>query len=298
MSAAEASVSGAQTTGYFYWRSQGGVMTTTLALNWEKIRARLPMTTLRHELTHMMIVQVARPTSDDSIPAWINEGSARLEEFNISGTTYWQNENRYSAASMVAVRNYFTVADLALQSAWRARTGDAGVYQYYEASQIVRLLRDDVGTAGVTRILDLMGQGQTFDAAFTTVAGRSVAVWSATIATRIQAISATYPGLVTAPDEPGNAAGLSYVLYGFQPNSTVNFDVTGQTSGFSNSVKTRTVDAYGAYAGYLGSGWPADTYAITATGLTPPSSTTPGTTVTIRVTAVRAASVAGLSLVP
>ena len=297
LSASEAAVSGSQTTGYFHWQKVSGTVTTTLALNWEKVKTEQPATTLRHELVHMMIVQIANPTNNDSIPAWINEGSARLEEFTIAGTSYWRNQNRYSAASMVAVRDYFTVAGLTSQDTWNARTGDPAIYQYYEASQIAQLARDDVGTAGVTRIFELMGQGQTFDAAFVTVVGSAVGTWSSTVPSRLQAISATYPGLVTATDEPGGS-GLSYVLFGFQPSSTVEFDVRGQTSGFQNTVKSRTVDAYGVFSGYLGSSWPADTYTITATGLTPPSSTSPGTSVTVRVTAVKAASVTELSPLP
>ncbi|MBI2323929.1 MAG: Ig-like domain-containing protein [Chloroflexi bacterium] len=295
--ASEAAISGAQTSGTFRWRNRSGVLTTTLALNWEKVSAQQPKTTLRHELAHMMIVQIAKPATQDSIPAWINEGSARLEEFTIAGTAHWRNENRYSAASMVAVRNSFAFSDLISQDTWNARTGDPGIHQYYQASQMAQLVRDDVGTAGVTRILELMGQGQTFDAAFAAVVGRTAATWSATMAARLQAISATYPGLATAPDVPGGS-GLSYTLYGFQPSSTVTFDVRGQTSEVQNTVKTRTVNAYGVGSGYLGSSWPADTYALTATGLTPPSSTAPGTTVTVRVTAVKAASVADLSVLP
>ncbi|HEX9437538.1 MAG TPA: Ig-like domain-containing protein [Candidatus Limnocylindria bacterium] len=297
LSATEAAIAGGQTTGYFSWRMSGGVITTTLALNWEKVKTEKPATTLRHELTHMMIVQIARPTSNDSIPAWINEGSARLEEFTIAGTQYWKNDNRYSAASMVAVRSSFTVAELTSQDTWNARTGDPGIYQYYEASQVAQLLRDDVGTTNVTRIFDLMGSGQTFETAFATVVAKTVTTWSATVASRLQAISATYPGIATAPDEPGGP-GSSYVLYGFQANSTVTFDVRGQTSGFTNTTKSRTVDAYGVSSGYLGPSWPPDTYVLTATGLTPPSSATPGTTVTVRVTSVKAASVTELSPLP
>ncbi len=297
LSATEAAVSGAQTSGFTRWSSVGGVVTTKLALNWQRVQTEKPMTTARHELTHMMIDQIVKPTSSSAIPAWINEGSARLEEFTIAGTGHWKNQNRYGAASMVAVRSYFTLADLTSQTTWNARTGDQGIYQYYEASQIVQLLRNDVGVAGVVRIFDLMGQGQVFDAAFQSVTGRTSAAFGADIASRLQAISAVYPYLVTSTDEPGGT-GLSYVLYGFQPVSTVTFDIKSQNTGYQNTNKTRTVDAYGVSTGYLGTTWPADTYTFTATGLTPPSSSTPGISVTFTVTAVKTASFVDPALVP
>jgi hypothetical protein len=295
LSAAEAAVSGGQTSGFFRWTSSGGVVTTKLALNWQRVQTEQPLTTPRHELTHMMITQIAKPASSASIPAWINEGSARAEEFTVAGTQYSKNENRYGAASMVAVRNSFTLADLTSQDTWNARTGDAGVYQYDEASQIVQQLRDDVGVAGEVRIFDLMGQGQAFDPAFQAVTGKATATFAASVPARLQAISAVYPYLVTSADEPGGP-GLSYVLYGFQPSSTVTVDIHGQSSGFENTTKTRTVNGYGVSVGYLDSTWPADTYVFTVTGPAPPSSTTPGASVTFTVSAVKAASI--FSLVP
>ena len=295
MSAEEAAVAGAQTSGVFRWQTGPSGTTTRVGLNWERIKAERPVTTIRHELAHMMIQQVTQETEAKPVPAWINEGSAVLEEFTISGTEYLRMRNRYTAASMVAARNYFTVADLTSQDTWNARTGAAATAQYYEASQITQLLRDDIGTAGVIRIFDLMGQGQQFDAAFLAVSGKTVATFSSTVPSRLQALSQVYPYIATAPDEPGGP-GLSYLLYGFAPSSTVNLDIVGAASGFQNTTKSWTVDAYGVRFIYFGPDWPADSYRMTATGLTPPSSTQPNTTVTVQITAVKSASVEGLTL--
>lgn len=296
LSATEAAISGPQTSGFFRWTSANGVVTTELALNWQKVGVQRPITTPRHELTHMMITQIAKPIDSTSIPAWINEGSARLEEFTIAGTAHLQNEDRYGAASMVAARNYFQLADLTDQSTWNARTGDPGVYQYYEASQVVRLLRGDVGTAGVVRIFDLMGQGQTFDAAFQAVTGVATATFAGGVPARLQAISPSYPSLVTSADTDVGA-GLSYFLYGFQPGSSLTVNIQG--AGYSNTDPGRTANAYGFVpTGYLGTDWPVATYTFTVTGLTPPSSTTPGVSVTFTVTAAKTSSISGLSILP
>ncbi|MDE3193677.1 MAG: hypothetical protein KGN00_08325 [Chloroflexota bacterium] len=289
VSATQAAITGQQTSGFFQWTSTNGAVATKLALNWQRVGAQTPMTTSRHELTHMMITQIAKPSASISIPAWINEGSARLEEFTVAGTTHWQNENRYGAASMVAARNYFALVDLTDQTTWNARTGDPAVYQYYEASQMVQLLRSDVGTAGVTRIFDLMGQGQAFDAAFQTVTGQTTATFAASVPARLQAISAVYPYVVTSNDTDAGA-GLSYFLYGFQPNSSLTVNI--QSGQYSNTNPARTANAYGfVLTSYLGANWPTGTYSFTVTGITPPSSTTPGVSVTFTVTAAKTSSV-------
>lgn len=267
----------------------GVLVGTKVALDWQKVRAERPFTTLRHELTHLMIAQIAKPGAE--IPAWINEGSARLEEFTITGTQELSTSSRYEAASMVAVGNYFSVPDLASQETWRSRQGFSALYEYSEAAQIVQLLRDDVGIAGEVRIFDLMGQGRTFDAAFQTVTGKTLAAFSSTIATRLRALSASYPYLATADTPDG---GLIYILYGFQPSSTVTLDIVdpGQEEmwrllravGVKNAAPNYSVNAYGVSEAVVQAS--RGTYTFTATGLGPPSSTQPSTSVTFTVHAV------------
>ena len=291
MPADDATQAGANTAGVFY-RSADGV--TSVAVNWSRAGEDDPQTVFRHELTHMMIDQIARPEGDEDVPAWLNEGSARLQEFTIAGTDHWEMQNRYSAASMVAVRDYFEVSELASQDDWNARTGDPGELQYYEASQIAQLLRDDIGQSKMIDIFERLDRGEPFDAAFLAESGQPVAQWESTVPSRLQGISTFYPAIETADDEPGGG-GLSYILYGFWPNTTVTIEIVGERRGFENTQKTSTVDAAGTRSSYLGPEWPDDTYAITATGLTAPGHVTPGVTVTVSVTAAKSSSVSGLS---
>ena len=48
-----------------------------IAVNWEAIRARRPVAAIRHELTHLMTLDACTPRCD-LVPAWLNEGQARL----------------------------------------------------------------------------------------------------------------------------------------------------------------------------------------------------------------------------
>ena len=128
------------------------------------------------------------------------------------------------------------------------------------------------------------------------MAGRSRSSFESTVPSRLQAISTFYPEIATASDEPGGDDGLSYMLYGFSPDSNVTIEILGEDSGFENTNKTWTVDSYGTLFLYFGAGWPEDTYSITARGLTPPGHVTPGKVVTVRVTAVKSSSVLSASL--
>src|SRR5207249_1158352 len=79
----------------------------------------------RHELTHMMESQTA---GGAFIPAWFNEGSARLEELTLPETRYLAMVSAYGAASMAATGTLFSLADLRSQAAWNARDGLAGQF--------------------------------------------------------------------------------------------------------------------------------------------------------------------------
>ena len=58
-----------------------------------------PFTTARHELTHMLIDEI---TGDAQVPAWLNEGSAQLEEFTMPGAQWLRALAQYRAVSMAA----------------------------------------------------------------------------------------------------------------------------------------------------------------------------------------------------
>ncbi len=262
----------------------GVALTGGVVVNWEKVAREQPVTTFRHELTHLMIRQIAKPTKANPVPAWINEGSARIEEFTIPGTGWAQLWHRYAAASMVAAGRHFAVAALRSQDDWGARTGAAATGAMYEAAGVVRLLRDDVGIAGVIQILDLMGQGQTFDAAFLAVAGTTAEAFANSAPSRVEALSARYPYVATLPGHPG-PADLGYILYGFAPNSVVDFDIVGRTTGVKNTTGHGTVDEFGLLGSHLGTEWPPDTYSITVSGPTPA-----GTTISVSVSATKIAA--------
>jgi hypothetical protein len=243
---------GANTQGIF------GEGPNATASDWAKLQPQKPLSSLRHELTHMMEAQISRGAD---IPAWFNEGTARLEDLTVPGSQYKVVLNRYGAASMASLGALIPLTDLVSQQSWNLRPLPLGSYQYYEASQAVQLIRGDVGAAGIIRILDLMGQGQTFDAAYTTTTGQPFATYLSTYAARIRAIAPFYPGIQTAGDSIAGP-GLSFMLYGFTANAQVTVNISGAASATPQTVTTSSI---GTYMNYLDDQWPAGSYTFSAT---------------------------------
>lgn len=255
-----------------------------VVIAWEKVSTEKPITSFRHELTHIMIRQLAKPTRTKTVPAWLNEGSARLEEFTIPGTDWARTWHRYAAASRIAAGDYFALSALRSVADWGVRTGGTAAGAYLDAAAAVQLLRDDIGIAGVIAIFDRMGQGQSFEDAFLEIVGTTVDTFEDSAPSRLERLSAPYPNVVSCACDPGSGD-LSFAFYGLAPNTQVALEIVGQTTGVKNTNKTITVDTHGLWRSDLGTEWPADTYTITVTGPRPPGSTAPTASATVRMTA-------------
>ena len=247
---------GQNTTGVF------ATVTWSVGLNWEKASTNQPLTAIRHELTHVMLQQIAGDFTP--IPAWLNEGSARLEEFTAPADEWWRGVNTYGAISMSTNHQLLTLSDMTSQLTWNGRPLPMGFEQYYEAAQAVKLLRDDVRLSGEIQMLQLMSLGQSFEAAYASVAGRTFDTFANGFAARLAA-AAPPAGIVALPDSRAGGSGNAptFIAYGFAPASTVNIAIRGQSSGFVNTSPTKAVDDIGVYWNYLGRDWPADTYTFT-----------------------------------
>lgn len=256
---------------------------SVVAVDWSFVSVENPLTSFRHELTHLMIAQIAKPRAEKPVPTWLNEGSARLEEFTVSGTDWRHIQHRTAAASMFAARNYFAPQALRGAEDWGSRIGSIASLAYIEAAAAVEVLRADIGAAGVIRILELMGQGQKFDDAFLEVAGIPAASFEDSAPGRFRYLTDQVPGVIARMDE----GVLRIRAYGFKPKSEINFDAVGRSTRSRNTDHKRvTVDESGIWETSLGAAWPADVYVITVTGASS-ASAPPGEPVTVTVTATR-----------
>ena len=245
------------------FESAGVYYLKRVAMDLARIGNGIPFTTARHELTHMMIDEI---TGDESVPAWLNEGSARLEEFTVPGAQWRRVLDQHRAVSMTINGRQLSTSELTSQGTWNSRQGLVSTYQYAEASQIVQLLRNDIGLAGQMQILRLLGAGRTFEEAYGAVTGRSWPEFAASVPARLRAI-ATSPGIAFAPDSTAGSGvnGPTFVIYGYQPNAVVTLSIRGAFTGSANNGRSQMLDEFGVYWSWLGTAWPADTYTFTVT---------------------------------
>ena len=236
--------------------------TQLVLANWSYISPYQPQSAIRHELTHAMNSQIIG--TNPTMPAWLDEGLAVSEELTLPGSDWLNMLSRYGTASMASTGTLFPIRDLTSPQLWSMRTGNAARYQYYESAQIVALLRADLGQQGIVRILELMGQGKPFEAAYQEVAGKPWSEFATAFPDRAKALAPSTPGVVAVSDSP-IGPGLSFLAYGFPPVSGLVIEVRSNTTGDIDAVSTTM---FGTRFLYLDKTWAPGTYNITVTSPT------------------------------
>ena len=229
-----------------------------IAVNWAAIRERRPIAAIRHELTHLLTLRACAPRCD-LVPAWLNEGQARLAEATTPGSAWRLLRVRYEAASLAATHTLLPLTALVTQQGWNAITSWEGYYKYQEAARAVQLLRDDVGEAAIPRLYARIRAGDDVARAYAALAGRSFGAFVDDLAARMLD-GADAPGIATASGTP-EGAGTSYVLYGFAPDSDIDISIAGRYVFASQTVRA---SPQGSWFGWLDDSLPAGPYRITA----------------------------------
>ena len=191
-----------------------------IAVNWEAVRDRRPIAAIRHELTHLLTLDACAPRCD-LVPAWLNEGQARLAEALVPGSDWRLVRVRYEAASMAATGTLIPLNALVSQLAWNALSDWAGYFKYQEAARAVELLREDIGgDAPIALLYERLRRGQNVAQAYAYLTGRSFDDFVTGLAARMRGAVPQTPGLIAV-------APASYLLYGFAPATTVVVTVSG-----------------------------------------------------------------------
>lgn len=200
-----------------------------IAVNWEAIRARRPVAAIRHELTHLLTLDACAPRCD-LVPAWLNEGQARLAEALVPGGEWRLLRVRYEAASMAVTGTVLPLNTLVSQLAWNSLTDWAGYFKYQQSARAVELLREDVGgTAPIARIYERLRRGQNLAQAYAALTGRSFDDFTANLPDRMRAAVPAGQGLIAV-------APTSYLVYGFPPATTITITVSGPRGSESSPM--------------------------------------------------------------
>jgi len=200
-----------------------------IAVNWEAVRARRPIAAIRHELTHLLTLDACSPRCD-LVPAWLNEGQARLAEALVPGGEWRLLRVRYEAASMAVTGTILPLGGLVSQLSWNALTDWAGYFKYQESARAVELLREDVGgIAPMARIYERLRRGQNLAQTYAALTDRSFDDFVAGLPDRMRAAVPAAQGLVAV-------APTSYLIYGFPPASTITITVSGPRGSESSPM--------------------------------------------------------------
>lgn len=231
----------------------GGLLVTGLdaiVINAENVLGGRSLTILRHELTHVLLHDLA---GDSRLPAWLDEGIATIVEL---GGAPGERERMVSLS--VAAARKVSLDSLADPAEWLSQNDRLAGHGYGIAAAAAQLLLDRIGPANLVPLLEAMGRGGSLADVFNTSGSETLTAFVAAFPSRALAASCGH-GIVT--EAPG-ADGLTiYQLYGFPPSSPVSVSVDRATTHLAFSV---TTDAVGAYAGTLGGTMPAGLYRVRA----------------------------------
>jgi hypothetical protein len=231
-----------------------------ILVNWEAVRDRRPIAAIRHELTHFVTLEACEPRCD-LVPAWLNEGQARLAEATIPGGDWRLVRIRYEAASMVATNTLMPLSALVSQGQWNNITSWAGYYKYQEAARATELLREDIGTAQPMALLyDRLRRGEDVARAYATLTGRSFDSFVGGLAARFMAGAPAGPAIVTTAG-PQAGHGVGYLLYGFGSEEKLTLRVVGRRLEETEEI---TVSPQGAHFDEIVDRYPPGTYVIVA----------------------------------
>jgi hypothetical protein len=229
-----------------------------IAVSWEEIRDRRPIAAIRHELTHIVTLEACAPRCD-LVPAWFNEGEARLMETTV-GAEWRLMRVRYEAASMLATNTLLPLTALWTQAQWNAYGDWLGYYKYQEAARAIELIKEDIGDAAIPRLYARLRAGDDLTRAYGVLSGRSWTSFTAALDSRIGAAAPASRGIATAA--PGaDGTGVSYLVYGFPAEAKVTLRLRSHAI---DETQELAVSPQGAYFGSIDDSYPQGTYTITA----------------------------------
>jgi EAL domain-containing protein (putative c-di-GMP-specific phosphodiesterase class I) len=235
--------------------ANGGLALTgqgAIAINLQNVNAR-DLSVIRHELTHAMVHQIIG--ADGSIPTWLHEGIATLQENRRTGDDLATARSAATALSVLSAGDT-TLSDLEPANQWVQRNAALGGKAYTVSAEAVRMVEQRVSHQGLVRILESVGGGESFGAAFASEAGESLGDFEHSFPARLAADQGG-ARILQAPE----AAGVRWSFAGFAPNAPVTISIEGERYKLQFEV---IADENGTYDALFGPTAPKGEYAFRA----------------------------------
>jgi EAL domain-containing protein (putative c-di-GMP-specific phosphodiesterase class I) len=236
--------------------ANGGIALTrqnAIVINLQNVNAK-DLAVVRHELTHTMVHQMIG--ADGSIPTWLHEGIATTQERRGTDDELALARNASTALSVLSAGST-TLEDLEPAEQWIQRNAALGGQAYTVSAEAVRLLEERVSHEGLLRILDGVGGGESFGAAFAAEAGESLGDFERSFPARLAEDQGTARVVQVRHPE-----GVRWSIAGFTPNKPVTISIDGAQYKLRFEV---VADKNGMYEAVFGATAPKGEYTLRAT---------------------------------
>ena len=222
-----------------------------IVINLQNVNAK-DLSVVRHELTHAVVNEMIGPTG--SLPTWLHEGIATLEERH--GSDEVADARNSATALGLLAEGTTSLNDLEPANQWIQRNAMLNGQAYTVSAEAVRLLEQRVSHEGLLRILDSVGHGESFGLAFIAEAGESPGDFERAFPARLAADQGT-ARILQAQDQHG----VRWSLAGFTPSAPVSISIEGR--GYSLRFEV-TTDDHGMYQAVFGETAPKGEYTLGA----------------------------------
>jgi len=224
-----------------------------IVLNLQNVKSAGDLAIVRHELTHALIHQIVG--ADASVPAWLDEGLATLEERRDDSEV----ASRGAAVTMTMLAEGKVSLDrLESGTQWVQQNAALGGEAYTVAAEAARLLRERVSRDGLIRVFEETGRGTTFAQAYAQVAGESLPDFERAFPARLAALNAS-PRF----SHEQASDGVRWTVSGLKARSSVEITISGVNYEVTYAGVT---DKYGMYSAAFGETAPPGRYSVRVVG--------------------------------
>ncbi len=221
-----------------------------IAINGQNVLGDTQRTIFRHELTHVMVHQLAGV----GLPLWFDEGLATLvAEPDLAAFDL-------ARATALSILGDGSIGSITFDEgrSWIDRNTALGGHAYGVAAEAVRLMTEPLDRGGLTAMLEAIGRGASLDSVYQARTGESLALFVQRLPDRL--LAGCRRGISVA--SPRSDGLVLWRIYGFGPQRSVAITADGP-GHYAFAV---TTDRYGVYTGTLGGPMPSGTYLLRASG--------------------------------